>query len=236
VVNGISGYNPSHYIALRTALEHRDPDVLPALASLGPIDVVVNKAFDGDGALEKFVAGTPGAARVADERSGSDAPHVLIRIEKGDREPDLGEPIAIASVEGFRHGEIFSNVNRRTSAVTDGRLDTGWEDYPQQPGQWLVLDLGVEREIGGLTHSLGDSFLDFPRRLAIEVSLDGQNWARAWEGPTAARAFLALVRGPREGAMRFAFPPQKARFVRLLQLDSDPRAWHVAELNVHAPS
>ena len=230
IVNGISGYDPSHYIALREALERREPDALVALASLAAIDVVVSKDFDADGELERYVARTPGASREAD-----DGKRVLYRIEQAPAERQLGPTVPIASVEGFRYAELFSDVDRHVGVVFDGRVDTGWQDHPQQPGQWLIVDLGSPREIAGLTHALGDSFLDFPRRLAIEVSLDGHNWTRVWEGPTAARAFLALVRGPREGAMRFAFPTTTARYIRLLQIGTDPHAWHIAELTVHAP-
>jgi hypothetical protein len=79
-------------------------------------------------------------------------------------------------------------------------------------------------------------FLDFPKRLAIELSLDGETGTRVWEGPTAAQAFLALVRGPTYGAMRFPFSPRHGRFVRLLQLDRYQSAWRVSEIQVHGAS
>jgi len=66
--------------------------------------------------------------------------------------------------------------------------------------------------------------------------VDQKEWTRVWEGPTAAQAFLALVRAPLEGEMRFSFSPRQARFVRLLQLDRNQRAWHVSEIQVHAPA
>ena len=39
--------------------------------------------------------------------------------------------------------------------MVDGDLDTEWNDGPQKPGQWVVIDVGEEREVGGVTESLG---------------------------------------------------------------------------------
>ena len=231
VFNGVSGYDPPHYNALRTGLDGHDPAMLVALASLGPFDVVVNRAADPDGALAQYVSAGPGAVRVAD-----DGARILYRVPQGPPERGLGEVLPIAKVEGFRHDELFASTDKIARETYDGKIETGWGDFPQQPGQWLVIDLGQVREVGGLTQTIGDYFLDFPRRLAIEVSSDGTAWERVWEGPTASHAFLALVRGPREGALRFTFDRRTARFVRLLQLDRYSSMWRVSEVQVHAPS
>ena len=122
-----------------------------------------------------------------------------------------------------------------TPVIWDGKVETEWGDNPQRPGQWVVVDLGTVREVGGLTHALGEYARDFPRRLAIDVSVDGERWARVWEDATAAAAFLAAVRGPREAALQFVFAPHPARYVRLQQLATHRNMWRVAELQVHAP-
>jgi hypothetical protein len=232
VMNGISGYDPPHYEALRTGLQNRDPAMLTALASLGSYDVVIRDAADGDGAIRRYVANAPGAAKVT--AAGG---QTLYRIPKTTQEPALGQSMAIARAETVRFSDLFAHRDDRDATeIHDGRLATGWTDYPQQPGQWLIVDLGEVREVGGVTHALGRYFLDFPRQLAIELSVDQKEWTRVWEGSTASQAFLALVRGPLEGAMRFSFSPRQARFVRLLQLDRNQRAWHVSEIQVHAPA
>lgn len=232
VMNGVSGYDPPHYEALRTGLEHRDAAMLTALASLGSYDVVIRDAADVDGGLRRYVANAPGATKVT--AAGG---QTLYRIPKTTPEPTLGQSMAIAKAETARFSDLFAHRDDRDATdIHDGHLDTGWTDYPQQPGQWLIVDLGEVREVGGITHALGRYFLDFPRQLAIELSVDQKDWTRVWEGPTASQAFLALVRGPLEGAMRFSFSPQQARFVRLLQLDRNQRAWHVSDVQVHAPA
>jgi hypothetical protein len=117
----------------------------------------------------------------------------------------------------------------------DGKDSTGWTDIPQKPDQWITVDLGEVREVGGVTHVIGDFYLDYPRRLAIDGSTDGQSWELAWEGPSYAQTFLAFVRDPRNAALEFGFRPRPARFVRLRQLESSTTAWRVSELRVHAP-
>jgi hypothetical protein len=230
-MNGVSGYDPPHYEALRTGLQNRDPAMLTAIASLGSYDVVVRDAADADGGLRGYVAHAPGATRIA-----ATGGQTLYRIPQTTQEPTLGPSLAIARAETFRVSDLFAHRDERDATeIHDGNLETGWTDYPQQPGQWLIVDLGEVREVGGITHVLGGYFLDFPRQLAIELSVDQKAWTRVWEGPTASAAFLALVRGPLEGAMRVSFSPQRARFVRLLQLDRNQRGWHVADIQVHAP-
>jgi len=224
VVNGVSGYNPPYYIALVSGLERRDPAVLEALASLGPYDVVVDENADRDREIARYVSQAPGAAR-----DTSDGTRTLFRIPQGAAESALGPAIPIVSVQAVRHDED-------TRLVFDGSIDTGWGDFPQQPDQWLIADLGAVHEVGGVTQAIGDYLLDFPQRLAIDVSTDGSQWQTGWEGPTAAPTFLAYVREPRVGALRFRFDPKPARYVRLRQLESYRTLWRVSELTVHGPA
>lgn len=62
VVNGVSGYDPPHYAPLQTALNAKDPSLLPSLASLGPMDVVVDTRAEGD--WERYVASVPGVKQI----------------------------------------------------------------------------------------------------------------------------------------------------------------------------
>ena len=225
VVNGVSGYDPPHYLPLRVGLEGRDPATLLALASLGPLDVIVNGQEDPDGALERYVSGVAGV-----ERIGSDGIRTAFRIPRVIA-PDipLGEALPIVA--------MTANANEGSlHFATDGDFRTGWQDGPQKPGQWVTIDLGSVRMVGGLVHAMGRIMQHFPRRLAIELSPDGSSWNRVWEGDAAAPAFLAAVRAPREVAMRFELPPQPARFVRLLQLARGEHYWTIIELGVFGPA
>jgi hypothetical protein len=203
-------------------LELHDPGVLAALASLTAFTVIVPRATDPDGEWLRYALAATGAAVVLrdDEKSVVHVPGQHMT------EIRLGKAWPIASVSAFRHD---------TAVIWDGKLETEWGDNPQRPGQWLVVDLGTVRDVGGLTHALGEYARDFPRRLAIDVSVDGERWERVWENATAAAAFLAAARGPREAALQFVFAPHPARYVRLQQLATHRNMWRVAELQVHAP-
>jgi hypothetical protein len=223
VVNGVSGYDPPHYAPIMDALDSRDPAILLALASLGSFDVVVNGAEDRDGSWARYVTSVPGVSVVA-----SDGIRTAFRVPQ-------------APAEDVRLGEVLPAAGVRANAknpsvIIDGRLETEWEDGPQKPGQWVILDVGSVREIGGITESLGEYARDFSRRQAIDLSSDGLQWEQVWEGTTVAQAFLAAARKPTEAAVRIAFPARSARFVRLRQIARHRNLWRVAELRAHAPA
>jgi hypothetical protein len=223
VLNGVSGYDPPHYPALKEGLAARDPAMLAAIASLGAFDIVVNRAADPDGAIASYAAAAPGAIRVAD-----DGMRVLYRVPAAPPPPRTGDAWPVVSMRAVRHETDAARMH-------DRRLDTKWGDSPQFPDQWILADLGTAREVAGVTNVLGENVLEYPRRLRIDVSIDGETWEPAWEGNGAAAAFLGYVRAPRRGAVEFVFAPRPARFVRLRQLASVAHAWWVLELEVHGP-
>ena len=223
VANGVSGYDPPHYAPLMDALDSHDPAMLVALGSLGSFDVIVNGAEDRDGRWARYVTSVPGVERIA-----SDGTRTAYRVPAmPSQEVTLGAPLPVAGV--------WANAKDAT-VIVDGDLDTEWNDGPQKPGQWVVIDVGGVREVGGVTESLGEFARDFSRRQAVDVSIDGETWDQVWEGTTAAQAFLAAVRGPREAAVRIAFPARSARFVRLRQVARHRNLWRVAEFRANAPA
>jgi hypothetical protein len=223
VMNGVSGYDPWHYEPLKAGLNTYNRDLLLAIASLRPLDVVVNGDADPDGAINRYVAGVPGVTLLT-----TDGPRSLYRVPMTPwPEVTLGPKWPIAGIR--------ANAGD-PSVVLDGNLDTDWFDgRSQQPGQWLSVDLGTPRLVAGIGHGLGELVRDFPRRLAIDVSADGVTWTRVWEGPTVVQAFMASVRSPRGAIINIAFAPHEARFVVLRQLDIEIHLWRVTELSVHAP-
>jgi hypothetical protein len=222
VLNGVSGYDPPHYATLHAALNARDPQILLAIASLGSFDVVIDTGADPDSMWTHYVSAIPGVQLVATERGLA---AYRVPAMPGE-DPVLGDALPIRAAEAFRHD---------AGVIADGRVDTEWGDDPQRPGQWVTADLGEVRTVAGVTHALGEYARDFPRLLAIDVSRDGSTWEEVWRGSTAAAAFLAAVRAPREAVMQFAFAARPVRFVRLRQLANDRNMWRVAELKVHAP-
>lgn len=223
VMNGVSGYDPPFYAALKEGLALRDPALLAAVAALGPMDVVVDGSADPDGAIARYVESHPGARRI-----GGDGVRVVYRLPKAEAPGPLGAPLTLAAVRAVRHADELIRM-------TDGNPETAWEDVPAGEATWVEADLGAPREVGGVTLAMGRAFFDYPRRVRILTSLDGQTWTPAWDGPTYAGLFLGFVRTPRNGEIPLRFPPVSARVVRVERLDHDSPAWRVAELRVHAP-
>ena len=165
-------------------------------------------------------------ASPASVRLMTDGGHTLYRVPAGSMDVTVGPVLPIVQARAFL---------RDATAIADGRIDTDWGDIPQRPGQWVSVDLGAVREIAGVTHALGPYAHEFPRHLAIDVSLDGTAWEQVWEGRTVAYAFRAAVLAPRSSALYFTFAPHSGRFVRLRQLARHPYPWRVAEIQVHGP-
>jgi hypothetical protein len=219
--NGVSGYDPAHYAPLQAGLSGRDPDMLAALASLGPYDVVVDATQDRDGAWETYARGAKGASVSVRTRTA-----VVVRIP-GDR------PVMPAMVSGssLPIASVWASAHDGSPAI-DGRVDTQWEDGPQTPGQWVIADLGVVRDVSGLSHALGEYARDFPRQLAVDLSVDGMQWTEVWNRPMAAFAFLAASREPRRAPMLLTFEVRPARYVRLRQTAAHKNLWRLSELEV----
>jgi hypothetical protein len=223
VYNGASGYEPQHYAPLLAGLAAHDPDMLPAIATLGSFDVVIDRVNDPDGEWTRYVTSSPGVTVIA-----SAARRTAYRVPAANPPQEMGPAIPIVRVESFNDDD--------TSGVTDGRYDTEWRCIPQEPGRWVSADLGAVRDVGGVSQSLGGAARDFPRGLAIDVSIDGVTWDEVWHGSPVGEAFRAAAVAPLEATMHFSFAPRPARFVRLRLTASHQNFWRVVELQVHAPA
>jgi hypothetical protein len=136
-------------------------------------------------------------------------------------------PISAVLVSG-EPGPVFE--------VIDADLRTAWRSAaPQRGREQVTAELRETAAVGAVVLSLGGHIADFPRELAIDLSTEGSAWKPdVWRGPTAALTVSAALRNPREVPVQFAFPPQRARFVRLRQLGDAPTAhWAIAELSIH---
>ena len=179
VANGVSGYDPPHYLPLVEGLLTMDRGMLEALASLGSFDVVIDTSTHA--AWAPYVMAMPGATVLGTEgtRTALRLPSIPLS------EPEPGAPLPIAQVTA---------IDGHPSRAIDGSRTVIWDDGPQRPGQWFLADLGSTREVSGVTTWLGGYARDFPRHLAIDLSIDAADWTTVWEG----RDRLEVV--PRGGA------------------------------------
>jgi hypothetical protein len=220
-INGYSGYEPAHYAALREASENADPAILSAFVVTSDLQVVVDESVMP---LLLMVERFPGA-RLVGQASGL----------RQFRIPRQGEA-EIAVVRGVR--AVIAAVSASCSddyvrLAIDGDPASRWDCGPQRAGQTLITELGAEGDVGQVVLVLGPYGRDYPRRLAIDTSLDGEAWIEARSGSVVEPALTALTMAPREGRIVLSFAPRRARYLRLRLLsDDDVYYWSVGELEV----
>ncbi len=221
--NGYSGYAPPHQYAMRVLLDAADPRILHAMASRGPLGVVIDRASDTGGRMNALVAGYPEAAQQGDRpgwtsfRLPAGAPGDLLPDERGD-------VIPIKSLDAFPSAP-------HTPRAQDGDYHTRWSGGVQNTAADFTIE--VERgHVGQVVTDLGEFSTDFPVKLRIEVSPDGTQWDTAFLGDTALHAYYAALRHPKAVPLVFPIERDNVRFIRLRQLGWGTHDWSIAEIRV----
>ncbi|MCF7976325.1 MAG: ThuA domain-containing protein [Phycisphaerae bacterium] len=117
-----------------------------------------------------------------------------------------------------------SRGNNEAHLAMDGKLGTRWSTGGgMRPGDWFVLDLGMETAVTGLTLDTRNSSNDYPREYEVYVSFDGGNWGQP------------IVTGKGTDPLtKIRFPKTvTTRFIKILQNgSSDSWHWSIHELTV----
>lgn len=223
-VNGLSGYDPLHYVVLRLAIGERDGTVIAALAEHGPILIAVNDARDRDRQIAGFLKAIPGVTVAAIDRGWT-----MYRVAARQAAPAVfaGRAIPVVAAED-NNGPV--DVGR----LTDGNPHTFWVmQTPQFVGQTLRLDVGRAVPLASITLSLGGAGELYPRALSVATSADGTVWSPAFAGSTAGDAFRAVLKDPRDARLEFPLQSAVARFVRLrLERTTGTYPWMVTDVVV----
>ena len=107
--------------------------------------------------------------------------------------------------------------------LTDGDLASRWATRAVQAyNQWLTIDLGANQSFNTLQLSAAGSGNDYPRRYAIYISDDGENWG----------APIAAGLGNAETG-DIVLARTQTRHIRITQTGSDENYWwSIHELNI----
>ncbi len=113
------------------------------------------------------------------------------------------------------------NSNNAGRAI-DGEPGTRWETgRGMKPGDWFVIDLGVESTIMGLTLDTRNSSNDYPRGYEVYVSFDGGSWGKP----------VITGKGTQPLTKITFDKPVRTRFVKIVQTgSSDSWFWSIHEL------
>jgi hypothetical protein len=116
---------------------------------------------------------------------------------------------------------LNSNVANR---ALDGELSSRWDTgRPMKPGDWFVLDIGVESTIKGMTLDTRNSSNDYPRGYEVYVSFDGGSWGKPVITGKGTNPITEIKFGK----------PVRTRFIKILQTgSSDSWHWSIHELKL----
>ena len=224
IVNGSSGFSPSHYFTLRAALEEHDPTAFDGLPSSGRVLAVVDKRNDADLGWDRYLTANPRVTRLApDDRwefYAIEPPPVAAAACSG-------EPAPIAAVSD-------NDGPTDLAPLVDGNPHTWWATpHPQRVGDSLVLDLGRTMHPCAVSVAVGEFLISYPRVLLVETSSDGVAWVVVAIRRTAGLTVRAALDNPQEVAVPIPLAPSTARFVRLRVTETHPTIeWRVTEVSV----
>ena len=227
IVNGYSGYFPTHYLPFVFAMRDRQFSALGEVSRGHAIGVAVDREGADAVAAERMIGEMAGVSRVA---SADDRWATFVMQPAVAPDDRWGAELAVKSVSANRRNE---DVGR----LADRRLDTAWGAGANQIGdEEIRIDLGSEQSIGSIVFEMGAFSFGFPRELVVEVSADESAWRSAWTGRPAVRAVHAGLTDPGRVPLTIDTGRNTGRFIRLRQVGSEPGIpWWIAELKVFAP-
>jgi hypothetical protein len=224
VVNGSSGFEPTHYFTLRMALKEHDPSAFDGLPAGAPVLVVIDKRKDAAHDWERFLAARPRITALGEDEhwkffSAAPPPSATTVCS--------GEPVPIASASD-------SDGVVSLSSLTDRNPHTWWATvHPQHEGDTLTLDLGRSMRPCAVIASVGEFRASYPRKLVVETSEDGGEWNTVASERTAGLTMRGALNDPKTVPIVIGLSPSTARFVRL-RIDESHQSipWMVTDVAI----
>jgi hypothetical protein len=150
------------------------------------------------------------------------------------------EPPAAAPVCSGRAVPISSistnNPPVDLSRLTDRNPHTMWAtSHVQHQGDELTLDLAIPLHPCAVEISVGEFRKSYPRKLAVETSLTGDEWTTVAVERTAGLTMRGALRNPKMVTIVIPLAASVGRFVRLRVDETHPSvAWVVTDIEVIA--
>jgi hypothetical protein len=224
ILNGSSGFEPTHYFTLRTALEEHDPAALDGLPADAPILVVVDRRKDVAREWDRFLTARPRIMALGDdERWGfysAAPPPAAAPTCSGESEPI----VSVTSTDGPALLEVLTDRNPRTWWATA---------HAQRVGVTLTLELGRAVRPCAVIVSVGEFRMSYPRKLVVETSESGAEWNTVATARTAGLTMRGALSDPKTVPIMIGLAPSTARFVRLRLDEPHPStAWIVTDVAI----
>jgi hypothetical protein len=222
-VNGYSGFGPSHYAALKTAMRFEEDALFTRFQRDHDLHVIVTKS---ESRLVALVERQPGMVRTA-ENDWAFQYRLPRRAALASPTPGAAVPIASAST-GCDGGTVGLALDRDET--------TRWICPPIGVPQQLRIDLGRPVAVGAYVQGMGRFSWEAPRYLVIETSVDGRSWREVWNGSVLEQVIDGALRDPRSLRIVVPFAPHAARYLRIRAEHNEAGFhWTIAEAEVRAP-
>ena len=231
IVNGYSGYGTALDDFLGGPPLSEVEGVADAMAmcrTLGIRYVVVHGQLYRDHAI---------ARRVIDDL-GAQTAHVVRAVAFGPVTVfELRSPLPAVPPAATVRGPEMPRTSLRLSAshnagalgaAVDGQPATRWlSGTPQDGTEWIRVDFDRPRRPAFLRLVMDwRSFGDYPRRLAVEGSADGQAFATLWTGSVLTPLAASLIQPPVTPGIDLPLPGVEVSALRLRQTGRTPRQWY----------
>ena len=230
IVNGYSGYGTALDDFLSgpplTELEGVS-EAMATCRALGIRYVVVHGQLYRDRAIARRVIDDLGAQTEHVARATAFGPVTVFELRPSAAPAELVQPrgpeIPRTSVR-----LSASHNPGALAAAADGLPATRWlSGTPQDGTEWIRLDFDRPRRPAVLRLVMDRrSFGDYPRRLAIEGSADGQGFSTLWTGSVITPFAASLVQPPVTPRIDLPLPGLEVRGLRLRQTGRTPRQWY----------
>jgi len=222
-VNGYSGYEPRYFWAIREGVRGEHEELLHFLQGFGELHVVLpHDSLRWQRVLDE-------QRDVIHVGRSDTAVQYRLPARAPTAEPAVsGAPLQVARIAASCGAE-------HVAAMRDGDPATWWDcGKAQQGGEQFEVDLGGPVRVAAVVTALGTNATNFPRHLIVETSIDGVEWAPAWDAHVVVPTILACMRDPKNPRVIVTFPPREARYVRLRQAGNHSQFfWSVSELELY---
>ncbi|MCC7010634.1 MAG: hypothetical protein IT184_17625 [Acidobacteria bacterium] len=225
LVNGFSGYYPSHYWPLQAGLVAGDETALQAMRQFGPLLVVVDARRDENRRWVELVERLPG---VQAGRPSAVGPVFLLSPQR----VPAWQPVQRTPVMPIAAISATENASEIERAI-DGRLDTYWESKrAQQPGNRVVLTFDPPQEVTRVEMDFAARAHEYPRRLQVGVAEGDETPREIWSGGLAGPTLLATYEDRRRTTVGVDLPaPVRARHLYLTLTGATVDSmWSMAEV------
>lgn len=224
--NGNVSYNVDYY-----ALGHASKFLKPGAYRIGSnvfgsnIEDVAFKNPDGSKVLIARNAGsTPSTFKVV---WGNESFSYTLNAGAAATFTWPGSPSRVAQLLSRNNWTLTASVNAANAPpanAADGNALTRWSTgQPQANGQWFQVDLGTAQPFNRIVMNAAAN--EFPRGYEVYVSNDGISWGSA----------IAAGAGGSQSTT-VSFPPQVARYLRVVQTGNAGESWSLTEIEIYTGS